>query len=93
MPSYGLDYQLIKANSVKVLKCRVCGKVMQVRRGVYSGDSIMATLLGKSGIFDEFCCKNSGEEWHETILESIKYEESQLIENIRNRRQLSNKSY
>lgn len=82
MPVYGYDYQLIKANNVKVLKCRVCGKKMKVKRNVYSANSVMATLLGKSGIFDEFCCEYSGESWHETALTAVKNAELAVNRNI-----------
>lgn len=82
MPVYGYDYQLIKANNVRVLKCRVCGKEMAVKRNVYSGNSVMATLLGKSGIFDEFCCEYSGESWHESALSAVKEAELTLNRDI-----------
>lgn len=84
MPSYGYDYQLIKADSVKELACRVCGKKMEVKRGVYSGDSVMATILGKSGVFDEFCCSYSGEAWHETALANVKDAEKAINERFLN---------
>lgn len=82
MPSYGYDYQLIKVNTVKELKCRVCGKKMKVKRGIYSGNSIMAIILGKSGVFDEFCCEYSGESWHETAMEAVKDAEQSINQGI-----------
>lgn len=84
MPAYGYDYQLIKVNSVKDLKCRVCGKKMEVKRGVYSGDSVMAILLGKSGVFDEFCCEYNGEAWHETALSVVRKAEISINKDIIN---------
>lgn len=89
MPSYGYDYQLIKTGTVRELRCRVCGKKMSVKRAVFSGNSVIATLLGKSGIFDEFYCEYSGESWHETAMESVKNAENiinrDIINSIHNR--------
>ncbi len=85
MPAYGYDYQLIKAGRVKGLACRVCGENMDVKKSVYSGDSVMAIILGKSGIYDEFCCSHSGEAWHESALANVKDAEKIINERILNK--------
>src|SRR6476646_3445594 len=69
----GWDHVITEPDTEAELRCRVCGEVMEARRGVVGATGFAHAMAIKSGAargvrHDAFSCRFSGEAWHRQAL-------------------------
>lgn len=69
----GWDFVITKPGEMAEIPCRVCGKVMEARRGVIGPTGWAHAMAINAGAatdtpHDEFTCQHSGETWHRQAL-------------------------
>lgn len=54
-------------DTVNEIKCRVCGEICDVKRGVIGATSWIEAMCQKSHLHDSFTCPHYKEDWHRQI--------------------------
>ncbi len=64
MAHRGYELFMPSPDAVSEMKCKVCGSICDVKRGVYGPTSWAGAMAKKGRLHDLFTCPNSKEEWH-----------------------------
>lgn len=67
----GYDFFQTEPNTVKEIKCKVCGAICNVKRNEYGPTSWITAMANKKQHHDEFTCPNAEKEWHEDALDLL----------------------
>ena len=68
----GYDYFCPAPNIIDEMKCKVCGSVCDVNRGVNGPTGFAESMAKKKHLHDYFFCPYSKETWHLNALELLK---------------------
>ena len=72
MSRKGYDYFTINdLNSVDEMKCKVCGKVCDVKRRFYGATCFAEGMGGRGHVHDEFSCSDTSKPWHKQALSIV----------------------
>ena len=69
----GYDAFQLEPGDKELMKCKICGVVMEVTRDCVGPTSAIGGMAGMKHKHDLFICKNSGEDWHNQAYALLKF--------------------
>jgi len=67
----GYDFFTFLPDTKEEVKCKVCGQICEVKRGVESATSFGEAMVHRTHIHDTFSCPDRYESWHKQALKLV----------------------